>query len=508
MATQILRRFTHKINVNAIELRDHESSKAGEKDTKIKNPEITGYNQNRGLRKPEVRIGSTLLDPKDIYTLSLWQQDLLPRVSITFFDNAGIFGAGGYPIANILASVWIQSPVEPLSSQASDFLINNISSMTVPGSPETIYTVTGELHIPKIHGTVSKAFSNKTSLDALQEVAKDLNLGFADNITESPNDKMTWLIPNYNYRDAISHFSSMAYTRDTAFFDCFIDRYYHLNFINVEEMLSQTGKPEQGIMNLRPDHINTDKVDPEKKGETPTETTVDITLTNRANARNTEFFIKEWSLLSNHGEILKDNSLRKYANWYDHGANTNHEESDSVNFISHFAEPLESAASNDGSRSHRAELTEFANADSVIKKWVGINYGNAHANYKFAQLINQHNKAETEKNLLKVKTEGFNINIVRGSRIGVEIYLARNESIQATSLRTDPNPNPNLINEKSKELMDSKNSPLSAEMDKTLSAFYYVKSIKHTYTNGLFETELLLSRRQWILPTSKNEILT
>ena len=95
------------------------------------------------------------------------------------------------------------------------------------------------MHIPKLHTNISKALSQVTSLDALLLIANDLQLGFSDNLTENTNDKMTWLIPNYSYKSAITHICKMAYSNEKQFFDCFIDRYYMLNFINVEKQFEK-----------------------------------------------------------------------------------------------------------------------------------------------------------------------------------------------------------------------------------------------------------------------------
>ena len=53
---------------------------------------------------------------------------------------------------------------------------------------------------------------------------------------------------------------------------------------------------------------------------------------------------------------------------------------------------------------------------------MGTDYGNAHISYKYAKLVNNHNREETDKNLLRVKLDGINHNISRGARLAVDIY--------------------------------------------------------------------------------------
>jgi hypothetical protein len=140
----------------------------------------------------------------------------------------------------------------------------------------------------------------------------------------------------------------------------------------------------------------------------------------------------------------------------------------------------------------------------VIGQWVGIDYGNAHTHYKFSQLLNDHNHKDLEKNMLKVKLSGFNNNIIRGSRLKVEIYVDRATSKLADMNRTDAD----STEAQSNKLSDTPNNANNTQLiDRFLSDSYYVKTINYSYTNGTFETDLLLAKRNWI-PAIKNTIKT
>ena len=303
----ILKKLDPTIQPSLIDLRDLESKEA-KKEAKIASPNTTGYAQNSGLNEPLIKLGNIRLAPGQIKSLKIWQDELVPRILITLIDTDSEFSAGKFPISNILISVFIKSPIKNLKSIACDFMITNVNSFNISEN-QIQYTFTGDMHIPKLHANISKAFSQVTSRDALLLIATDLKLGFADNLTENTNDKMTWLMPNYSYKSAITHISKLAYSDEEQFFDCFIDRYYMLNFINVEKQFEKMDD-ELNVAYINQDISNidgTNRANPEKESNEPAK--MQLRITNHPSFVDTELYIKEYSIVSNHGEILKNNSL-------------------------------------------------------------------------------------------------------------------------------------------------------------------------------------------------------
>jgi hypothetical protein len=96
--------------------------------------------------------------------------------------------------------------------------------------------------------------------------------------------------------------------------------------------------------------------------------------------------------------------------------------------------------------------------------------------------------------MLKVKLSGFSNNIIRGSRLSVDIYLDRVAASMADNSRTGPD-----STEAQKNITEADNKNKDRILrDKFLSDAYYVKTISYSYMNGLFETDLLLTKRNWI----------
>ena len=487
---KIIIRSTPSITPNLITVLDTDTLK-NEQGAPMFSKDLStmGYSQKKGSQRPIIKLGTVLLPETSLKSLSVWYQDLVPSISITIIDENSVFGAGGYPLTNIIASVYLQAPNPTLKSLSGDYLITNISSIPVPGTRTVVYTISGELHIPKLNGQFSKSFQRMSSLDVLKKVADELKLGFADNQPNNTNDIMTWLMPNYSYKSFISHVKKMAYLNDESFFDCFIDRYYTLNFINVEKMFSQDPDTDTTFLTLAQTAINKTRVKVEK--EEPTAAEVELVLSNYHSLKGSELFIRDFSMISQHGEILLNDGLQKEAYWYEHGANTEPDsKSDDVNFIVNPVEPIITAPANDGLFPQTVTIDEYSKFESVIGVWKGVDYANAHSNYKYANLLNSHNLKETYKNQLKLTLDGFNTSVLRGSRVGVALFLEKEAAIAAIKARKEFGD----VVDKASEI-DTGNAFYdgradSQVLDRAMSGFYYVSSINYSYRSEEHTSEL------------------
>lgn len=513
---KVLIRTTPKITPSLITYPDYESTKAADKGKRLIDGSKSYYRQRLGRASPLVKIGNAILPDSNLKGLTLRQEGLVPEITITFNDHNFLFTTRSFPLSNIIVSVFVQSNVAKLKSFSGDFIINSISSIPIPNTTSVVYTLSGELYIPKFHGTYSNAYRNMTSTEVLQKVAEELELGFADNQADGTDDAMTWINPNDTYEKFIMQIQKYAYKNDNNFFDCFIDRYYTLNFVNVEKQFARDEEIDTGYVSRDQSGVDKRRIDPEQEIE-DAEVEVPIILTNYPETKGGDFYISDFSLISNHGEILKKYAVRRYVYWYDHGSapptkeEEPSEELEDPPFRKHYLDPLTSTVTNDGKRPQTTSLEALAPVDendpTVIQSvWSGIDYGNAHPSYKFADLLNHQNRLETEKNLLSITLEGFSVNLLRGSRVRVEIFLDKKSATFANALADDQDPEAEpILNELSygDRTIDRKAQTLVE--DKSLSDFYYVKAVTYSYKDGKFLTHALLSKRHWLLPLAKNE---
>jgi hypothetical protein len=489
---QILQILEPKIAPPSIDVVDFESN---ESDSKIRQPESSGYASQLGKKAPLVKIGNTRLQSDSVIGMSVYADSLLPRIHVSVLDTSGSLTSVGYPRTNPLLTVYVASTNKKLKSFSQTFLITSVNSIPFPD--KTIrYDFYGELYVPKMNGNFIKSYPNVTSSQALKKIAEELGLGFATN-EDSTSDQMTWINPNLNYKSFIKQVTDHSYKNETSFFDCFIDRYYVLNFINVEKQFKQFGDDSE-IPETYPsyssDYLDTSRADVTADGE---EATVPLILTNaETGTAYSDLKILEHSMISENGDVLNRDGFRKRVMLYTHG--------EDQALKDWFSEPLSQVSPDGVSLYQRPELPDYL--DNPIVKWMGTDYKNAHINYKFAKIINTHNRLEAEKNALRVKVPGFNMGILRGSRIKVEIYSARTKRALDQSMSDDKSQT------NSQEIENgAQSSATDLLIDPNLTDTYYVKELVYTYnpsqSGSAFTTEIILSKRNW-LPNQLMENIT
>lgn len=441
------------------------------------NPSTASYAEYKGALIPMIRIaGVYTLPNNNVLNLTIHQDGFLPRINLTIYDENSLFQNVYYPVFDPILSVYIKSHHPNLKPLRCDFLITNINSSIDQDTGVSIYHVEGELYVPRLYNNVSLSYAQVSSAECLKSIATDLGLGYASN-EEQLNDTMTWINPNMSYYTFIrDEVVKRAYKSDKSFFTCFIDRYYILNLINVEKQMEQDTDfdisyqvsnyyKSAGLLKDSSQRILDNSVQQE------------IILSNHAMMGGSVNHVREHKLISNNGSILKNDSFRKRIFWYDR------RQQNTLNF---FIEPLSNMKTQMGGEHQKPILLDLQNME--VKKWAGIDYGNAHVNNKFAQALNYHNMAELDKNILYVKLDAINPIIMRGSRIPVAIYNETYvDALKKAALgNTD-------------QITDGTNYKLY--LDDMLSDLYYVRDIIYKYDvftqPDSFTTIIILAKRNW-----------
>ena len=479
----ILKTLDPKIQLPKFEQLDLESN--GSKN-KIKDGELSGFTQRLGEKIPLIRIGNLKVEQSSIISVSVYQTGIVPTVHVSIVDMNGTFTSTSFPKTNPLITIYVASTHPKLKSFYQSFLITGIQSIPL-GQAAIRYDFIGELYVPNLTGNFIKSYSNMTSDQALKKIAEELNLGFASN-EDTTNDSMTWINPNLTYREFIKQIADHAYKTDTGFFECFIDRYYVLNLVNIEKQFTGEFVPDNGYpANYQgwADHDNIEN----PYGGIGIDNTIPLVISNSALVDSgSELLITDFSLIGDNGEILKYEGFRKRMVSYKHG--------EANPLLTFFVEPISSQSTGDDSQYQKPQIDYIVNSEVV--KWMGIDYSNTHIHYKFAKLLNYHNRLENEKTLLRVKLNGFNQNIVRGSRLPVQLVKSKEATLNASVLSDDATSGTTPI------VKFGNSTGIDPEaLDPYLSGYYYVKEISYHF-NGLskersaYTTELILSRKNWI----------
>jgi len=449
--------------------------------------------QSVGSTSPFVQINDRIVS--NIQTMIIDETSFIPTISLTFTDSTGEFAGDNFPKTDLVMSLYIKVGNKKLKPIRIDFLITGVKAIpkTNIGEPlligmGTTYIIKGEMFIPDVYRNISRSYSTLNSKQALQKISEDLGLGFAEN-ESAPNDKMTWINTSMSTLDFMQEIAKHAYQDDDSFFSVFIDKYYYLNYIEVNRQLrigylQNTFITPQNSLIL--DLMQTMKDDPEIE-QIENTTTVNY-LTTQLEYRGKSNYITQLSLLSDHGSIVKSKGYKRNIFYYDHlkgGAKP------AEKFTDFFMTPLKSI---DRESSQFLIPEETSLAENSIKKWMNIEYGNTHSEWNAARLLNSHNLKELDKLKLKVTLDKINFQVARGFTIPVVVTVLQAEKLLKSF---DPESEEDSLN----------TTPLDSEVpDPQLTGYYYVSGAKYYYDisgpTG-FYTELFLSRREW-LPSKNN----
>ena len=423
--------------------------------------------EDTGKSVPHISINDFDIAEEKIIEMIIDETGFIPTISLMFDAGGGEFSPIQFPKANPILSVYIKSPHEKLKPIRNDYIITSIR-----GTDTLI--LKGELFIPKLYNNISASYTEMDSKEALKKICEDVQIGFQSNKT-SPKDGMNWINPNWNSNDFIKHVLHHAYQNDDSFFDGFIDKYYYLNYIDVNLQIEENGEFDNTVFAGRTDFNLTEKIQsaPSKKlNSTP------MGLLDHPRMQNYSGAIIERNLITNEGEILINEGFKKRIYYYD-GWGPNRD------FISFYVQPI--VSKNSESKQKSLTPTNETLKDNEIKKWINIQYGNTHLNYNAAKLINHHNLEELHKIQLKATVNGINFNMGRGQRVPVGVYEIGGEAQAVRAWDGD-------------QFSKNRNA---LKMDEIVfndywSGIYYLSGNRYIYeTPTGFRTEHTLSKRDW-----------
>ena len=445
--------------------------------------------EKTGSTAPYIKIGGQIV--KDIETMTIDETGFIPTIQLTFTDQLGEFAGEYFPKTDLILSAYLKVGTEKLKPIRCDFLITGVKSIPPKYTGERsgvsigiTYMVRGELYIPTIYMNISKSYSNLNSKDALKKICDNIGLGFAEN-ESTPNDKMTWINTNMGTLQFMQTIAEHAYQDDDSFFMAFIDKYYYLNYIEVNKQLKVEEAQKTFLTAANPlaSGINQNVKDSATRDQLEEETTINY-LTTELEYKGKPNYIVSMNLLSDQGQIIKSHGYKKHIFYYDHLKATKKPGEKLKDF---FMSPIKSI---DRSQDQYLVPTELSLANNEIKKWMNIDYGNNHPEWNAARLVNSHNLKELDKIRLKVTVDNINFQVARGFTIPVMVSIQQAEKVMKA---TDP-----TETQKPKDPNDEKLNRQT--VDSQLSGYYYVSGAKYHYDAmhhaGLY-TELFLSRREW-----------
>jgi len=442
-----------------------------------------------GLDQPLIKINNIFVSGIQTFTLDL--STFLPTIIFRFQTLDERFIYTSYPKDGDIISLYIRALGEEYKPIRMDFIVtevistfsSNLGGNDSDGSTGKYisFTIRGETRIPKIYKHICKAI-NGSSYDALLQISNDLGLGFACN-EKKTSDQMTWISPNLDYYSFIKNVSNASWLSDEDYFDCWIDQYYNLNFVNMRKQFDD--KNEMETLKLP---YGVDENKSIMGGTKPFEGDFPLMFSNSNNFKKYPTFITAFSVEHNAGRINNDLGYFQNIQFYDSKLESDKPKNKFVTY------PIESITNKRlGARAtiNKGRLGEDIYKEEIKKTYIGTVYHeNAHENIQQAMVQNILNKNDNYKMLLKIKNRAWTPFIYRGQNIVVNIVHEGSSTVTADSKNSfskDPVAN---------SMKDSE----SRKNNLFLSGNYVVLGIEINYrkSEGIYQT-LVLGKKEWSL---------
>jgi len=445
-----------------------------------------------GYYRPVVFINGYFAE-KFLIDFNLDLNQILPTLRFKFYTGNSSFVNLNYPKDGDIVSIYIRSNVPGYKPVRMDFNILSVDSgLSTKSEGDMItFSILAECRIPGFYSEVCKAYRNKTSYQTLLDVSQELNLGFA---TNDPNmdDQMTWICPNISYYNFIRDVSLSSYKDDRSFYATWVDLYYNLNFVNINNQLeaedvvqmvkavpgSSTGKANDALfpgIDLIPAEIP-------------------LLVTNTPDLFGYPFFISAYTLLSEAGNVTNDMGYIQFVQFYDE--NAQYENFPSEKYVSYSIEATTTDNVQENMVLQRGRAPEDEYLKEVKKKWMGILFsgpeGQVHPNYFQARAQNPLNLSDVTKFTLQIETGSYFPGFYRGQVVPVAIYV------------TESGPRMDNTGKSSDQMSQAQRGIVK---DEFLSGQYVLMGFSVCWSsNKGFYQILNLCKREWILNSAGKSI--
>lgn len=420
---------------------------------------------------PFVVINGVNVQPGDMRLLRIYNDRFLPEIEMIFKDPTNKMFDSEYPLDQQIISILIKSNENLLMSIRMDFWITDFTSIKNKGGDTDgkTYSLYGKLNVPYL---IKNGSHKGTSYDVLQKLAEEADLGFASNIDKT-NDNMVWINCGIDYiREQVPEIIKRAYIDDNTFVWAYVDFWYNLNYIDIEKQLNLSTKSDEGLPGVS---LLSGKDD-----------TIPLILSNHPNYNSTSQYIDKFNLVNNSTQVNYEIGYNPHIYYYN--------SKDKV--ISNL---LLDTISNKGVNNDKIVLKGQPNDNNYAihqqkNYFMGkVDNDNAHKNYLYAELSNEHNLEFLQKVMMTIILRQVNFQLYRFQPVNIQLYKL---------LELDPNPS-----------VVSMDNAITKDVDKykineRLSGDWIITGINYTYTKNDKQDQLVqeitVARRE--LSASKNKI--
>lgn len=400
------------------------------------------------------------IDPKDIVMIKLSNDKFLPEVELNCYDSKGLLFNNLYPFDHdTLICIFFKSSSEETLPIRMDFRCTSYETVKISQERDDLkYIINGILNVDELHFNRYEA-KRGTSYNVLKELALQMNLGWASNITAS-NDEMCWINPQNTYIEFINEITKYSWVSEESFIWSFIDFWYNLNYIDVNAQIQEFNSIEIG-------EFTNPRI---QKSE---EKTIPLFLTNNKSFNMTNKYITKYNMVNQSFKVNLENNYKMLGTWYIKGENKVYKE-----YLKDLRSDETKLSSKEGKLNKLIDETSQLFNESINNElfFGKLDIDNVHPNYSKARYSNEFNLNLLEKMKLIITLSQLNFSIKRFQNIRVEIYNI-NDILSKDANEKKPENNINTV----------------------LSGYWFVTGINYIYkrsgTTGSMEQEITLMRR-------------
>jgi hypothetical protein len=453
-------------------------------------PQTEQLGGDLGVRYPYITINGYVFQLQEIIEMRIDSNSLIPTIYLEVqLAGSGAFSSQAFPKDGDLINLFVRARNDVWKPIRNDYIITGVdqSGGDTDGSGSRI-VFNGTLFIPGLYDEEIRSYEG-TSFEVLQKIAQELKLGFATN-ESSTADEMIWICPNENYSEMIQHIQGSMWKDDQSFYLIFIDVYYHLNVINVNNQFSDGSEIDTALM----DQLSRDTFF--KAAEGPQEEyqkEAPKCFINFDRFQNTPNYIVEYQVRNNASEISQRHGYKTQVSLFD---------MNSLEPWEFDIDPINTA----GSGQDKIILKGRGNPKGVTpnadfwktqnkRRYLGVQYSkpehNVHDKYLYAKLFHSRNNLELDKLYIEIETEGFNLNIYRGERIPCIFMVQEKDPQQQQFTRADD-----------QDIDPEYSDPTVSQF---YSGYYMLGGMTFEYSQGkknaaYLHQKITLRRREWPMP--------
>ena len=347
--------------------------------------------------EPLISINGKTVEWEYVTSFLMKSHGFIPKIQLAFYDQYELFSKEAAIKNGDLVSIYIREPNSEYKPIRMDFYITNgqPTSNQFSESSSTIY-IKGIAHIPSLWEQISDAIDG-SSLDTLEKISEKTKLGYATNINSS-NDSMTWISPYYTYYEWIQDIVTHAYLDNDSFFTSFVDFYYNLNYVELNQEFPSTLKLEK----FDPINISQGEFD---------ETSEYTLLTNLSDNIDNGLTFNSPVLIDKSGKLSIHDGYNKKVYYYSYGDDQ---------LVDFKIEPLTTQENQEMfNRRGRLDDEYYKKMDRNINVGIQFDNGNVHSDYQFSTYQNKHNLIELDKTQLQIDIPVPNISLYRFQKLSI-----------------------------------------------------------------------------------------